>query len=70
MYVTLIVRIENADSSKLLPSMPRPKMLSFIGIAVSDSVTFCINCLVKKCLEGFRCVYFKLSGILCVFMYP
>jgi hypothetical protein len=44
-------------------------MLTFIGIAVSDSVTFCINCIVKKCLEGIRFVHLKLSGIFYVCLF-
>ena len=44
-------------------------MLTLIGIAISDSVTFCINCIVKKCLEGIRCVHLKLSGVfMCVYL--
>jgi len=37
-------------------------MLTFIDIAIFDSVTFCINCMVKKCLGGIRCVHIRLSG--------
>ena len=44
-------------------------MLTFIGIAISDSVAFCINCIVKKCLEGIHCVHFKVIRDFCVCLF-
>jgi len=44
-------------------------VLTFIGIAISDSVAFCINCIVKKCLEGIHFVRFKVIMDFCVCLF-